>query len=39
MPSRSKSQLTPTEWKIAIAIAEGMENKEIAESCIILMGT
>lgn len=27
-----KSQLTPTEWKIAIAIAEGMENKEIAES-------
>ena len=23
-----KSQLTPTEWKIAIAIAEGMENKE-----------
>ena len=22
-----KSQLTPTEWKIAIAIAEGMENK------------
>ena len=26
MPSRSK------EWKIAIAIAEGMENKEIAES-------
>ena len=27
-----KSQLTPTEWKIALAIAEGMENKEIAES-------
>lgn len=27
-----KNQLTPTEWKIAIAIAEGMENKEIAES-------
>ena len=27
-----KSQLTPTEWKIAIAIAKGMENKEIAES-------
>ena len=27
-----KNQLTPTEWKIALAIAEGMENKEIAES-------
>ena len=32
MPKQIKSQLTPTEWKIAIAIAEGMENKEIAES-------
>ena len=27
-----KNQLTPTEWKIALAIAEGMENKEIAET-------
>ena len=27
-----KQKLTPTEWKIAIAVAEGMENKEIAES-------
>lgn len=27
-----KKQLTPTEWKIALAVAEGKENKEIAES-------
>ena len=27
-----KNKLTPTEWKVALAIAEGMENKEIAES-------
>lgn len=27
-----RKKLTPTEWKIALAIAEGMENKEIAES-------
>lgn len=27
-----KKKLTPTEWKVALAIAEGMENKEIAES-------
>ena len=27
-----KSKLTPTEWKIALAIAEGMENQEIAET-------
>lgn len=27
-----KEKLTPTEWKIALAVAEGMENKEIAES-------
>lgn len=26
-----KKQLTPTEWKIALAVAEGKENKEIAE--------
>lgn len=27
-----KKKQTPTEWKVALAIAEGMENKEIAES-------
>lgn len=27
-----KKLLTPTEWKIALAVAEGMDNKEIAES-------
>lgn len=27
-----KKQLTPTEWRIALAVAEGKENKEIAES-------
>ena len=29
--ARSAEKLTPVEWKVALAVAQGMENKEIAE--------
>ncbi|MFR3345245.1 MAG: LuxR C-terminal-related transcriptional regulator [Anaerobutyricum sp.] len=28
---RIQEKLTPVEWKVALAVAQGMENKEIAE--------
>ena len=34
-----KSQLTPTEWKIAIASQKEWKTRKLRSLCIILMGT